>query len=83
MHSWSLQPWSEDYDIFSHTSYAVCINFMHEWQDLQFKVDFERQIFENDRFFMAIYLLSKIEICWDEVAEEIFSYFRFDVWYGV
>ena len=32
-------------DLVSHTTYAVYINFMHKWTDLQFKVDSERQIF--------------------------------------
>ena len=32
-------------DIVSHTPYVVCVNFIHKWRDLQFKVDFERQIF--------------------------------------
>ena len=31
----------------SHTTYVVCVNFIHEWRDLQFKVDSERQIFEK------------------------------------
>ena len=35
LHNWSLQP----------ITYVVSINFIHEWRDLQFKVDFERQIF--------------------------------------
>ena len=29
----------------SHTTYVVCVNFIHKWQDLQFKIDSERQIF--------------------------------------
>ena len=43
----------------------------------------------NDRFLrnfsMQIYLLSESapEICWKEVAEEIFSDFRFNVWPGI
>ena len=28
----------------SHTTYVVCVNFIHKWRDLQFKVDSERQI---------------------------------------
>ena len=34
------------------TTYVVCFNFIHEWRDLQYKVDFERQIFE--KLYMAI-----------------------------
>ena len=52
--NWSLQPLSQDYDLATHTTYVVCINFIHEWQDLQFKVDFERQIFVQ--LFIWIYL---------------------------
>ena len=32
-------------DLVSHTTYVVCVNFIHKWRDLQFKVDSERQIF--------------------------------------
>ena len=28
-------------DLLSHTTYFVCINFIHKWRDLQFKVDSE------------------------------------------
>ena len=34
-------------DLVSHTTYVVCVNFIHKWRDLQFKVDSERQIFEK------------------------------------
>ena len=32
-------------DLVSYTTYVVCVNFLHKWRDLQFKVDSERQIF--------------------------------------
>ena len=32
-------------DLISHTIYIVCVNIIHKWRDLQFKVDTERQIF--------------------------------------
>ena len=32
-------------DLVSHTSDVVCVNFIHKWRDLQFKVDLEHQIF--------------------------------------
>ena len=32
-------------DLVSHTTYVVCINFIHKWRDLQFKIDSKRQIF--------------------------------------
>ena len=44
---WSLQPFSQYYDLASHTNYVVCVNFIHKWRDLQFEVDSERQIFGN------------------------------------
>ena len=35
--SWSLQPFSQDYDIASHTTYVVWINFIHERRDYRSK----------------------------------------------
>ena len=32
-------------DLVSHTTYVVCVNFIHKWWDIQFKVDSEWQIF--------------------------------------
>ena len=32
-------------DLVSHTTYVVCVNFIHKWWDLQFNVNSERQIF--------------------------------------
>ena len=32
-------------DLVSYTTYDVCVNFIHKWRDLQFKVDCERLIF--------------------------------------
>ena len=46
-HNWSLQPFSQDYVLASHTTYVMCVNFIHKRRDLQFKVDSERQIFEK------------------------------------
>ena len=31
----------------SHTTYVACVNFIHKWRDLQFEVNYERQIFEK------------------------------------
>ena len=39
-------------DLVSHTTYVVCVNFIHKWRDLQLKVDFKWQIFLRN-FFMA------------------------------
>ena len=32
-------------DIVSRTTYVVCVNFIHKWRDLLFKVDSERENF--------------------------------------
>ena len=29
-------------DLVSHNTYVVCVNFIHKWRELQFKVDSER-----------------------------------------
>ena len=47
IHNWQLQPFTQDYGLASHTTYIVCVNFIHEWRLLQFNVDSERQISEK------------------------------------
>ena len=32
-------------DLVSHITYVMCVNFIHKWRDLQFKVDSKRQVF--------------------------------------
>ena len=44
-HNWALQPFRWNYDIASHTTNAVCVNFIYERRVLQLKVDYERQVF--------------------------------------
>ena len=68
-------------DLASHTTYVVCVNFIHKWRDLQFKVHTERLNFWEN-FSWQIYLLSNSlpEIWWEEIAEEIIFEFCFDVW---
>ena len=65
-------------DLVSHTTYVVCVNFIHKWRNLQFKVDSERQVFFWETFHGNFYLLSELlpEICWEEIVEEIFFVFR-------
>ena len=48
----------------------VYFNFIHKWQELQFKVDSERQILRN--FSWQFYIQSEFlpEILWEEIAEE-------------
>ena len=43
---------------------SVCVNFIHKWRDLQFKLDSERQISLRN-FSWQFYLLSEFlpEIC--------------------
>ena len=71
-------------DLVSHTTYVVCVDFIRKWQDLQFKVDSEWQIFWETFHGSFFNLRSEFlpEICWKEIAEEILFVFRFDVWPG-
>ena len=47
IYNWSLQPFSQDYSLASHTTHVVYVNFIRDWRDLQFNDDSERQIFEK------------------------------------
>ena len=40
IYNWPLQPFSQDYGLASHTTHVVCINFIRNWRNLQFNVDF-------------------------------------------
>ena len=66
------------FDLVSNRTYVVCVNFIHKWRDLQFKVDSEREIFFR-YFSWQFYLLSEFLA---ENAEEILFVFCFDVWLG-
>ena len=47
----------------------MCVNFIYEWRELQFKDDSERQILE--KIFMAIFIYCfefLPEICWKEIS---------------
>ena len=45
-------------DLFFHTTYVLCVNFIYKWRvSLQFKVYSEQQIFE--KFFLAIFIYSQ------------------------
>ena len=81
--NWLLQSRSQNYDLISHTTYTVCANFIcvYEWLNLQFKVDSERQIFE--KLFISILFTLRIfarNLLIEEVTEEIFFLYRFDIW---
>ena len=43
------------FDLVSHTTYVVCVNLIHKWRDLRFKIDSERQIFL--RGFIYVYFI--------------------------
>ena len=81
IYNWPLQLFSQDYGLASHTTYVVCVNFIHEWWNLQFNIDSEWQILW-ETFHGSFYLLSDflLEICWEENAEEIIFVFYFGVW---
>ena len=82
IHNWSLHnPSVRILDLVSHTTYVVCINFIHKWRDLQIKVNFERQIFWAS-FHGNIYLLLRVfarNLLREEIAEEMLFVFCF--WY--
>ena len=42
--SLELQAFSQDYNPASHITNVVCLNYLHYWQELQFKTDTERHI---------------------------------------
>ena len=48
-----------DYGIASYNNRVVCINFICKWRDLQFNVDFERQIFK-ETFLEQVYLTFRV-----------------------
>ena len=42
IYNWSLQPFSQDYDLASHTTFRLCVLiFIHKRRDLQFNIDSE------------------------------------------
>ena len=58
IHSWPLQPFSQDFGLISHTAQVVYATFIREWRDQQFNVDSERQIFLGTSSWQC-YLLSE------------------------
>ena len=58
-------------DLASHTTYVLCVNFIHKWWDLQFKVDTERQIL-FEKLFMAILFTFRVKM---KLPKKYFSYF--------
>ena len=79
IHNWTLQPISKDHGLVSHTTYVMCVNFICEWGDLQFKVDSERQIFEKLFHGRFIYSQSFSQKSAERKSpKKYFSYFIFD-----
>ena len=74
-----LQPFSQDYDLASHTTYVVCNNFLHKWRVLQFKVVSERFL----RNFSWHFFLRNFCQKSTERKKPPKKYFWFVVWPGV
>ena len=74
------------YGLISHTIYGLCVTFIHERGDVQFKIYSKRQIFKQI-FHGNFYLLSGFipENCWEKVAGKIlYKTFLFGyIWPGV
>ena len=47
INNWSLQPFRQDYDLASHTSYVVCVNFIHECQYDRFSETFHGNLINS------------------------------------
>ena len=80
-----LQYFSQDYGLASHTTHAVCDNFIHEWRDLQCNVNSVRQISEKLSHGRPMYSQSNMlrRNCRRNIF--FFSYFVLvpDLWYEV
>ena len=63
-------------DLVSHTTYVVCVNFIYKWRDLQFKVDFERQIFLRNFSWQFLFTQSFCQKSAERKSpQKYFSYF--------
>ena len=79
----SLQPRSQAYDLATHTTHIVCVNFIRKWWDLQFNVDSEQQIFEKLSHGRFIYSQSFCQKSAESKSpKKYFSYFIFDDWFA-
>ena len=80
-HNWPLQHFSQDYGLVSHTTHIVGVNFIYEWLQLQFNVDFEwlNEIFGKAFHGYFIFSFAEFlpEISWKEFAEGIYFFFIF------
>ena len=67
IHNLSLQPFSQDYELVSHTTYVVFVNFIRKWWDSHFKDDTKRQMFLktfHGNFVYTTEFLPEISFCW-------------------
>ena len=48
-HKWSLQPFSQDYDLVSHTTYVLCVNFIQFLDKLFMEILFTRPVFARNQ----------------------------------
>ena len=85
IHNWSLQRFSQDYGLASHTTHAVCVNFIRNWgDDLHFNVDSERQIFQKLFHGRSIHSQSFCQKSVERKSpKKYFSHFIFDDWPGI
>ena len=75
IHSWPLQSFSLDYNLVSHTTYVVCVNFVYEARNLHFEVDYKRQIFFEKSYLSCMAIIFPLQsFCQKKVAGEIFYY---------
>ena len=75
----------EKCNLASNITYVMCVNFIHKWRDLLFKVDSERQMFLINfswQFFFTLRVFSRI-LLRGSSRRNIIPYFRFDIWPGV
>ena len=71
-------------DVVSHTTHVVYVNFKHEWRGIYSLMSTLNNRFLRSFSWQFVFTLRVFtEICWEEVAKEIFSYFRYDIWLGV
>ena len=80
-HNWPLQAFNKDYGLASHTTHdVVCVNFLREWQDLQFNRFLRNFFIASFLFLPRIFGQKSAE---RKSSKKYFSYFIFDDWPGI
>ena len=71
----------QNYDLASHTTHVVYVNFIREWQQLQFNIGSERQLFEKLFRDNLIYYQSFCQKSAERTSPKIYLFFvlRFDI----